>query len=211
MAGIENRFHNSKIYKITDNANTKTYYGSTTQTLAERMASHRRTYRCGNFGTTASLIFSEFGIDNCKIELVESCKCENIDELRRIEGKYIKENDCINRNIAGRTKKEYDIDNHDKILAQRKEYRKRTPELHKKLKKQYYEGHQDQILAYQRQYVAKNKDKINEQNRLYREQNRDRLNAIKRERVICDCGVEYPRGNKKYHIQTQKHVEYLTK
>ena len=56
MTETINRFHNSKIYKITDNAYTKTYYGSTTQTLAERMAEHRRTHRLGRFETRASLI-----------------------------------------------------------------------------------------------------------------------------------------------------------
>ncbi len=211
MAETENRYHNSKIYKIIDNAYTKTYYGSTIQTLAERMASHRRTHRYGNYGTTASEIFKEFGLDNCKIELVESVKCENQDELRKIEGKYIKENDCVNKIIAGRSKKEYDIDNHDKILIQRKEYRKRNPELHKKISKLYYESHKEQHIAYQKQYISQNKDKIKERTQRYKENNRELIRTKQRERIICECGLEYSRANKNKHYESKLHHENMEK
>ncbi len=211
MTETKNRFHNSKIYKIIDNAYTKTYYGSTIQTLSERMASHRRTYKLGKYGTTASEIFKEFGLDNCKIELVESVKCENQDELRKIEGKYIKENACVNKNISGRSKKEYDIDNHDKILAQRKEYRKRKPELHKKLSKQYYESHKEHIFAYQQQYISQNKDKIKERTQRYRESHRELIRLKQRERIFCECGIEYSKSNKNKHYKLQKHEDNMPK
>ena len=39
----------------------------------------------------------EYGLDNCKIELIEKFPCSNIEELRRREGYYIKEFDCVKR------------------------------------------------------------------------------------------------------------------
>ena len=37
-----NKYENGKIYKITDNAYTEQYIGSTVQSLSSRIASHRR-------------------------------------------------------------------------------------------------------------------------------------------------------------------------
>ena len=79
------------------------------------------------------------------------------------------------------------------------------------MKKQYYDSHKEKIQKYQQQYIELNKEKIKEKTKLYREQNRDRLNAHRRERVLCDCGIEYSRGSKNRHIQIQKHVEFLAK
>ena len=54
--------------------------------------------------TTCDHWFDEYGVDNCKIELVEYCKCDAKDELQ--EGECIREPDCENKTIAGRSRKE---------------------------------------------------------------------------------------------------------
>ena len=36
-----NKFHNSKIYKITDNTNNQVYIGSTIKTLQQRLQGHK--------------------------------------------------------------------------------------------------------------------------------------------------------------------------
>ena len=75
-----NRYENGKIYKITDNAYTKCYIGSTCESLSQRMARHRKEYRNylkgGKYFFTSFNIFNEFGIDNCFIELLENCPCD---------------------------------------------------------------------------------------------------------------------------------------
>ena len=115
-----NKYNKSKIYKIVDNNYTKAYYGSTTQQLSQRMALHRSSYKNGVASTSAKLLFEEFGLDNCKIELVEEVCCTSKDQLARIEGKYIKENECVNKQIAGQTQREYNEKNKDKISAYKK-------------------------------------------------------------------------------------------
>lgn len=117
-----NKYNTSKIYKIVDINYTKTYYGSTAQKLSQRMAVHRSFYKKNRLSTSVNSIFDEFGVDNCKIELVEEVNCSNKDQLLRIEGKYIKENECVNKNVAGQTQKEYAENNKDKIKAYKKEY-----------------------------------------------------------------------------------------
>ena len=75
-----NKYANGKIYKITDNAYTKCYIGSTIQPLSSRIGGHRRDYKRyldgkRNFITSFAL-FEEFGVENCKIELMEEYPCE---------------------------------------------------------------------------------------------------------------------------------------
>ena len=89
-----NKHANGKIYRITDNAYTKCYVGSTIQPLSSRMGGHRREYKRYLLGTfnliTSFLLFQEFGIENCKIELIEEYPCENLEQLLQKEGEYIK-------------------------------------------------------------------------------------------------------------------------
>ena len=70
-----NRYEKGKIYIITDVAYTKFYYGSTTETLRKRLERHRGYYsrylRGKHHYMTSFKLFNDFGIQNCKIELVE--------------------------------------------------------------------------------------------------------------------------------------------
>ena len=57
------------------------------------------------------------------IELIEDFPCNSKKELNRREGQHIRNNDCVNKNIAGRTKKEWNLDNKDETNRKRREYR----------------------------------------------------------------------------------------
>ena len=48
--------------------------------------------------------------DNYQITMIELYPCNSREELCRKEGEYIRNNDCINKVMAGRNKKEYYID-----------------------------------------------------------------------------------------------------
>ena len=123
----QNKYHNPKIYQITDIGYNKCYIGSTTESLCMRMARHRSRYksflRDDKEGRLRSFeIFNEFGVENCKIELIEYFKCDTLQELRRKEGEHIKNTKCVNKFVAGRTDKEYREDNKDKMIDMFKEY-----------------------------------------------------------------------------------------
>jgi hypothetical protein len=64
---------------------------------------------------------NSLGIEHFKIELIETYSCNSKDELRAREGYWIKSLGAgLNRVIAGRTKKQYAIDNKDRIQIQYK-------------------------------------------------------------------------------------------
>tara|TARA_R110000822_G_scaffold299451_1_gene422428 strand:- start:224 stop:736 length:513 start_codon:yes stop_codon:yes gene_type:complete len=109
-----------KIYmiypKVEDADEGDVYYGSTTNTLARRMSEHRRK-EC-----SSKILFDKYGVENCFIELVENYPCETKDELNKKEGEYIRNYKCVNKAIPGRTRKEYYIDNSDKVKEYKKQY-----------------------------------------------------------------------------------------
>ena len=145
-------YKNSKIYKIWSPQGDKIYIGSTTkELLCQRMSSHRinyRTWKQGSRGlTTSFLLFDEYGLKNCFIELLEAKECSSKDELRQLEVKYVRELVCVNKIIPGRSDKQYrdetkDIRkiyyeaNKDSINENKKIYYERTKEYQSSLKNQ---------------------------------------------------------------------------
>ena len=196
-----NRYENGKIYKIVDVGYNKCYIGSTCESLSRRMAKHRHQYNSylkGKHGKTRSfLLFDEFGIENCKIELIEQCPCNNKEELRQKEGHYIKNTDCVNRQTAGRSKEEYRHENKEKLADINKKYRENNKEQ-LKIKK---EEKQDYYTNYNKIWKEENKEHISEYNKKYREENKDHL--AKKE--VCDnCGSLIRKYDMKKHKQTKK-------
>ena len=89
------------------------------------MARHRQNHKKAeewNTKTTCRLLFDEYGMDNCKIELIENYPCENREQLLKQEGYHIKNTDCVNRCVAGRTINEWKEDNQEHYQQMRKEY-----------------------------------------------------------------------------------------
>ena len=80
-------YKNGKIYKIEpiDGEDGDVYIGSTTKEyLSQRMTAHRSSYnhwKKGKRGKTYSFVlFEKYGVDNCKIILLENCPCESKDQ-----------------------------------------------------------------------------------------------------------------------------------
>ena len=123
-----NKYASSSIYKVVDNAYTMCYYGSTTQQLSMRMTKHRMHYKLFAEGKSKGRfsvfdIFDAHGVENCKIELVEECPCESIEQLNKREGFYIQNNECVNKHIPGRTLSEWKSANPDKVKEAQKKFR----------------------------------------------------------------------------------------
>ena len=115
-------YSNGRIYfiePICEHEDNEYYYGSTIQKLCKRMDKHRRDFKSWKNGKRRKImcfdLLEKYGIENCKIYLVELYPCESREELESREGYYIRNNDCVNKYIPGRTRKEYRIDNKDKF------------------------------------------------------------------------------------------------
>ncbi len=93
------------VYTIRSKSSELVYYGSTVEKmLSNRMAGHRSQYKrwlAGKGGNCMS--FQILELADAYIELVEEVEVETRQHLRALEGKYQRENECVNKNIAGRT------------------------------------------------------------------------------------------------------------
>jgi hypothetical protein len=145
-------YQKAKIYKLWSPSKNIIYFGSTTQAISQRLGEHLRKYRAYNNNNTKYYCssFLVLDCDDYKIELLEEYACNNKTQLCKKEGEYIKNNECINKEVAGRTQKEYYNDNSEKM----KEYHK-----------QYYIDNADKIKEQIKQYQKDNKDKISEYDR----------------------------------------------
>ena len=129
----ENKYKTAKIYKIWSTCGDKIYIGSTCKKyLCQRMVDHRTQYKIWKntnkkFVSSYS-IFDDYGIDNCFIELIESKKCQSKDEMNQLEGKYIRELNCVNKNISGRKKHDWNIDNKNHVSNYNKDYAEKNRE-----------------------------------------------------------------------------------
>mgnify|MGYP005861267615 CR=1 FL=1 len=113
-------YQNSKIYRIISNNTNRQYIGSTVQPLSVRLAGHKKDYKRYQNGKTHYVTsFDIFEDGNYRIELICNYPCNSKAELHSKEGEYIRDLECVNRCIAGRTKKEYDV----KYREQNKAYR----------------------------------------------------------------------------------------
>ena len=130
-------YQNGKIYKIEPIVHhdpEDVYYGGTIQPLSKRMVGHRSNFKIQrDFPCNSIILFKKYGLENCKIELIELFPCNSIEELNAREGYYIRNNDCINKKIAGRTRVEYYNDNRDRDLeTSKKRYTKDKDRLTEK-------------------------------------------------------------------------------
>ena len=188
----------SKIYRIEPNnseCDGDVYYGSSCEPyLSRRMQNHRADYKRWLNGkrlkTTSFELFQKYGVENCSIILVEKFPCESKEELHAREKFYIKNNECINKHIPLRTKKEYREENADKI-------------------KQYFKINAEKIKEQKQQYNKKNAIKIKENKKEYRQNKSVMLKEHKNKPFNCICGSIFRHDDKARHLRTLKHLAYI--
>lgn len=131
------------IYKIICHQTNECYIGSTTKSLDNRMCLHSSNYN----KTSSAEIISR---NNYSASIIERFTYTTIDQLHRQEGIWQKKITCVNKNIAGRTSKEYYQDNKEKIKS------KRDPAYHAK----WYQDNKEKWVEYAKTANIKNKKKI---------------------------------------------------
>ena len=183
-------YSKSKIYKIVCNETGETYYGSTTVLLSQRIGKHRLYTGC------SSWCIIERG--NYDYSLIEEFPCESKEQLHKRERWYIENNDCVNVRVEGRTQKEYQNANKEKIQERKKQYYQANKEkiqeyyqANKEQTKQYYQANKEKI----QEYREANKEKIKEKKRIYRRQRKK----------TCECGCEVSADHYPRHRRSIKH------
>lgn len=228
-------YSQGKIYILKSKNTEDVYIGSTKGTLEERFYWHMMHYH--KWLRTKKNYCTSFEIIKHKepyIEKLEDYPCESREELRKKEGEYQLKIECVNKNIAGRTKKEWDEDNKQHIhqynkeyysrpdvIEQRKEYRKeyeQRPEVKEKAKdyrtrpevKQYMKEYNKQWIEinneYHKEWEQKNKVKRSKQKKEYYQKV---LKQKGEKKMKCVCGVTVRCDNKRRHEKSRKHIKYI--
>jgi hypothetical protein len=123
------------IYKLWCKNSLKTYYGSTSGNIANRLSEHEHKFKNGIRHSSADII--EGG--NYSIEEVELVDYDDKKELREREKFYItNDKNCINKNIPNRTAHDWRLDN-------------------PMYNKEYYQTHKEKHQAYMRAYYLNKK------------------------------------------------------
>jgi predicted GIY-YIG superfamily endonuclease len=79
--------------------------------------------------------------------------------------------------------------------------------------KKYYEQNKEIIKEKAKQYYIENKEKKNKQTLQYYETHKDiikkRISENNKQRIICTCGIEYSKGNKLSHFNSNRHLKLI--
>ena len=187
-------FSKSKIYCIRNNINDEIYVGSSTQPLSKRMEKHRSTIKDIKRGKCSLYQrMKELGVENFYIELIEEYPCENIEQLRRKEGEWIRKMATLNDQIAGRTTREY----YEEHIEDKKAY-----------DKIYYDDNKEKKSAREKERYERDKERIKQRvkDRYYKD--KDKIREYTRQTIECPCGAKFLILNKSRHLKTKCHQAY---
>jgi hypothetical protein len=139
------------IYSITSTKGDKVYIGRTKQKLFRRKAGHKfNKNRC-----CSSILFNEYGFENCIFTVLEECTDEQGCERERY---YIETTaNTVNRQTPGRTDQEYREATQERIRQYRKEYYTANKEKNEEHTKAYYQANKERICERSKIYYSKNK------------------------------------------------------
>jgi len=222
-----------KIYKISSrNGEDEHYIGSTTKpTLAQRMNDHKQQYKRWKLGkgkyVSSFSLFDKYGVDNCKIILLESYACNSKDELRAREDDWIKETNHVNKIGAVR--------DNEKAKAREQAHKKiefatkincpcgaitdlSNKARHEKTRAHInYMANPNWIQDNKKSYIKKRLEtKVlcscgeevtlsNKSRHLRRFHKKEQIAA----KFKCECDGNYDSNHKNRHMETKKHKEWV--
>ena len=178
---MNNKYNNTKIYKLVHIPSGYFYIGSTTQLLCKRYTEHKSRSKTNRLPCYVKL--NELGWDDIKIILIENISCASKEEQLKHENKYIMENInnafCLNCKCAvlDREKRKNTMDrwirNNKESLAEHQ--------------KEYYQTKRIQVLE-------KMKNEYQEKNR---------------EKYVCVCGSLINPTSINKHVESKKHTNFV--
>ena len=169
-------YKDGKVYKIIDNTTNNIYIGSTAQDrLCRRLQKHVSDYKQylkGNRKCYASS-FDILKNGDYYIELIEKVPCDSRDELTKREGHYVRTLECVNKNVPGRTMKEW--------------------------QKKYHEEHKEEIKEWRKKHYEENKEEYNKKGKEYRSKKKNKA----RRKKYCEEHKEEHKEYRKKHYAYQ--------
>ncbi len=144
-------YNNGKIYKIENMSGDMRSIGSTTKDyLSKRMVQHRSDYKRwqtleGARNLSVFRIFEKYGMEGCRIVLVELCPCDSRDELLKREAYHINSIECVNKKRPILTHEE------------KKDYSRQYRDGHKNEIKKYNDEHRTEMKKYNDERIEAHK------------------------------------------------------
>jgi len=153
--------------------------------------------------------------------------CDDIEEDLVLEERTEEENEEFkeeNKEAKSEYNKEYRIEHHEEILEREAVFRELNKEHLRERTLDYHFNNRDELNRKQREKAAEKteeeKQKKNEYMKIYRKENakqiaeskkkyNDSRKEIMEERVDCVCGSTVTRQNLRYHLDTDRHKNYL--
>jgi hypothetical protein len=231
MEDIQNQQITGRIYKIISGLTDDVYVGSTVLPLHQRFSTHVNNYKLfneGKYGNSKSFEIIKHG--DASIELIHEGLFDDRDCLHRLEGEYIQTvPNCVNKQVAGRTRKEYREDNltnlkeyykdyydtnKDMILQKGREYRKKVyeqdiEESRRKAREKYYR-YKEATSQSRKLKRQDNPEEIRAKDKIHRDKYREKHIEQAKTKVLCDlCGTEHRRDCLSKHIKTKGHQRRL--
>jgi len=194
MSDYVRDYSKGKIYKIVVDTDEeyKPYVGSTIESLSRRMGGHRSKYKHWKKGKGSKCnsfdLFDKFGVDKCKIILLEECSCENIMQLLMKEREWFDKIECCNKIKPFASKEE--------LVEQKKIYQQTYREENIEYQKEYYNVNKEQLAEKKKEYYQKHKEQIAERDK---------------EKIECVCSDIISKSNKARHEKTIKHISFISK
>lgn len=179
MLNITEQFYNCVVYCIINKNKKLIYYGSTTQTLKNRICHHKKPSN----DTSSKILFENEDPKNIEVKVLLRDNFKTIRDLHIQEKLFIKNHSCSSRNI-------YNVIN--EVIPTRS-------------KREYYLDNRKQIIERNKRWAKDNKDKVNEMaRRLYHKHREKRL-----QKIDCECGAKVCKTQIKRHHKSLKHQLYL--
>jgi len=207
----DERYLRGQIYTIRNiKDDTMIYVGSTINNLSKRFHKHKKDCEGGKSQISLHKLIINNDWSDWYIELYEMYSCNNKKELCRREGQVIREIGTINKNIAGRTQKEWVEDNKEKVSQKDKEYYERNKEHISQKAKEYRENNKEHISQKEKEWRENNKEHISQKDKEYYERNKEEILQKRSEKACCDiCGSFTRKGDLAKHKRTKKCMEIL--
>ena len=92
------------------------------------------------------------------IELLKEYLCENVEQLRAVEGDYIRQMGTLNNRIEARTKQEYTNDTKERKREYDKQRRENKREELNQQKREYYYEHKEECNKRNKESYYKNRE-----------------------------------------------------
>lgn len=213
-------YQKGKIYKITSNETDKVYIGSTCDYLSSRLGKHKYSFKKGKTCPTSKEILK---YADCTVSLIEEFPCATKRELLEREGYHIRITpNCVNARIAGRTDKQWRMDNKEVLAVKKKAYAQKNAAKTAEYQKKYAEEHKEHLKEYHKNYHEKNREKYNAMGKENYRANKEAYIARSKksylknkaklvEPVVCECGITVQKRRLREHKKTKTHLAIICK